>query len=73
MLALPAPRDERPAAEVVNASKPSAEARIRAYLETHPKASIRTLQRRCGVSESTASKHRALWLQERANAGEVAQ
>ncbi len=45
-------------------ARPAARERIRAYLEAHPKASVRTIARRCGVSESTASKHRALYLQE---------
>jgi hypothetical protein len=55
LLALPAPQSERP----------SAVERIYSYLDAHPKASIRTIERRCGVASSTASKHRALWLQER--------
>lgn len=66
VLALPAPREDRPAAVNGVGSNPSAEERIYAYLDAHPKASIRTIERRCGVASSTASKHRALWLQERA-------
>lgn len=65
----------RPAAAVTaSVEKPSAEERIYAYLEAHPRASIRTLERRCGVASSTASKHRALWLAARASAaGDLAQ
>ncbi|HEV8193311.1 MAG TPA: hypothetical protein VGP82_17750 [Ktedonobacterales bacterium] len=59
---------ERPAVIRLQPARPAAAERIRVYPETHPRASSRTIERSCAVSRATASKHRALWLQEREHA-----
>lgn len=50
----------------------SAETRVRRVLATEPDISTRQLAKRAHVSDSTASKHRALWRQEQ-NQGQRAQ
>ncbi len=57
VLTLPA-AEER---DLVTASKRTPKQRVYDYLERHPRASVRTIERRCGVSGSTASKHWNTW------------
>ncbi|MBF6591670.1 MAG: hypothetical protein IVW57_14250, partial [Ktedonobacterales bacterium] len=58
-------RERRQVLALPAAGKGSAEERIRAMVARYPSISVRTLAKRAGVSESTASKHRALILAER--------